>query len=242
MEGAVDTGRKRGIVRALFSSLLPNQSKPIRILRGPFRGAVVVMNPRNSMWKVFGIYEHELNPWLDQVLQCVSRVLDVGANDGYFTFGCAAAFRRLGKTGVIVAFEPEQQHINTLRDSLGKQPIEATQITLLQTLVGGEVRPGVTTFDSVRWETGDPEYRNNTLVKIDVEGAELEVLNGASSWLNPTNYFVIEVHEESFLENIERLFALRGLRLNRVNQRPLPLVGGEMRSKKNWWLVSELHD
>jgi hypothetical protein len=86
----MNTGEKVGIVRALFASLLPNQPKLMRIMRGPFRGAVVVMNPRNSMRKAFGVYEHELNSWLEQVLRRVTRVLDIGANDGYFTFGCAA--------------------------------------------------------------------------------------------------------------------------------------------------------
>ena len=38
----------------------------------------------------------------------VSRVVDVGANDGYFTFGSAAAFRRLAKTGEIIACEPRE--------------------------------------------------------------------------------------------------------------------------------------
>ena len=35
--------------------------------------------------------------------------VDVGANDGYFTFGSAAAFLRLAKTGEIFGFEPEAQ-------------------------------------------------------------------------------------------------------------------------------------
>jgi hypothetical protein len=30
----------------------PNQRKPMRILRGPFRGAVVIMNPRHSLRKL----------------------------------------------------------------------------------------------------------------------------------------------------------------------------------------------
>ena len=212
----------------------------MRILRGPFRGAVIVMNPRNSMRKVLGLYEHELNLWLELALLRVTRVLDVGANDGYFTFGCAAAFRRLGKTSEIIAFEPQQQHMATLRESINKQPIGATRITLLQMLVGGEVRPGITALDAVRWRTGDFESRSHTLVKIDVEGAEMDVLHGASSWLNSTNYFMIEVHEKSFLEGITRLFESRGLRLTKIDQQGLPLLGREMRAVTNWWLVSPL--
>jgi hypothetical protein len=80
---------------------------------------------------------------------------------------------------------------------------------------------------------GNSESRTHTLVKVDVEGAELEVLDGASSWLNPTNYFLVEIHEESFLARMVQLFAAHGLR-------SLPLLGREMRSEKNWWLVSEL--
>jgi hypothetical protein len=213
----------------------------MRILRGPLRGAVIVLNPRNSLRKIFGVYEHELNPWMKTVLPRVTGVLDVGAYDGYFTFGCAAAFRRLRKEGEIIAFEPQQQNIDMLRESASRQPIGVTTITISQTLVGGQEGPGITTLDAVRWRVGDPKNRAHTLVKIDVEGAEQEVLNGASSWLNPTNYFVIEVHAEHFLESIPRLFAARGLSLTRVDQRPLPLLGREMRGERNWWLVSDLN-
>ena len=102
----------------LLKLLLPKRPMPTRIWRGPFRGACIVMNPRDSLRKILGVYEHELNPWLEQALRRVTRVLDVGANDGYFTFGCAAAFQRLGKAGEIVAFEPQDQHILKLRESL----------------------------------------------------------------------------------------------------------------------------
>ena len=58
--------------------LLPNRPIPTRIWRGPFRGASIVMNPRHSMRKIFGLYEHELNAWLEQALRKVTRVLDIG--------------------------------------------------------------------------------------------------------------------------------------------------------------------
>jgi hypothetical protein len=75
--------------------LIPGRSMSTRILCGPFRGATICMNPRDNLRKIFGLYEHELNDWLTCVLQRLDTVLVVGANDCYFTFGCAAAFRRL---------------------------------------------------------------------------------------------------------------------------------------------------
>src|SRR3979411_557142 len=136
---------------ALQKSILPDRSQSTRILCGPFRGAVIVLNPRNSLRKIFGLYEHELNPWLKKVLPRVTRVLDVGANDGYFTFGCAAAFRRLGKTGEIIAFEPQARHVAILRESVAAQMETPARVEIVQAFVGKALKPGMTTLDAVRW-------------------------------------------------------------------------------------------
>lgn len=207
---------------------------PLRIWRGPLRGGRAVMNPRNSLRKVLGLYEHELNDWLESVLRLTNRVIDVGANDGYFTFGCAAAFRRLGKKGEIVAFEPEIEHFQTLSRSLQSQPQGLVAFALLHSFVGASDGAGSMTLDNL------PNDRHDTLIKIDVEGAEEEVLAGASSWLRSGNYFLIEVHKPEFLSSIPRLFASHGLVLDQINQRPLKLIGRELRDEQNWWLVSRL--
>lgn len=219
----------------VFKSFLPNQPVPTRVWRGPFRGARIVMNPRNSMRKIFGLYEHELNEWLEQALRRVNRVLDVGANDGYFTFGCAAAFRRMSKTGEIIGFEPQERHVNTLRESIAAQGQIDVSVNIVHALVGREVFGGTTTLDAT--PTMD---RMNTLVKIDVEGAEVDVIKGARLWLHPSNLFVIEVHKKSFLDQLRQMFAEHNLNLLQINQRPLPLLGRETRDEQNWWLVTDL--
>jgi hypothetical protein len=220
--------------------LLPDRPVPLRILRGPFRGARLVMNPRHSCRKILGLYERELNQWLQAVLLRVSRAVDVGANDGYFTFGCAAAFRRLGKRGEIVAFEPEERHFRALQRSVDEQPDATVRFTLIQSTVGAGVKSEMATLDTVRWTMGDPADRTNTLIKIDVEGAEEAVLAGASSWLNASNLFLIEVHRRAYLQSISQLFAAQGLKLERVDQRPLRVIGFEKRDEENWWLVSRV--
>ena len=149
------------------------------------------MNPRSSMRKILGLYEHELNSWLNAVLPKVKRIVDVGANDGYFTLGCAAAFRRLGIDGEIMGVEPQDQHMETLKASVNG----AGRITLVQALVGRDEAPGMMTLDNVRWTLGAADARSGALIKIDVEGAEIDVLAGAGSWMTPGNYFMIEVHE-----------------------------------------------
>ena len=96
-------------MRSLLSSakrILPDRAIHLPVLRGPLRGGSFFARPRVSVRKVLGLYEHELNPWLDRALARADLVLDVGANDGYFTFGCAAALRRHSRPVKILAFEP----------------------------------------------------------------------------------------------------------------------------------------
>ncbi len=223
-----------------LKALLPNRTLPLPILNGPFRGATIYLNPRYSLRKVFGIYEHELNGWLERVLPRVDTVIDVGANDGYFTFGCAAAFRRLGLSAEIIAFEPLPQHFKELKSSLYSQPKDKIQFSLHNCLVGSEVKSGMTTLNAIAHQRNTPKTHENALIKIDVEGAELEVISGASLLLNPTNYFLIEVHDASFLNILTQEFSAHGIKVGQVNQQALPIIGRERRSEFNWWLVSEL--
>ncbi len=72
--------------------VLPSPATTLPIVGGPFRGGSFRGAPRDSIRKVIGVYEHELNPWLSERLARADGLFDVGANDGYFTFGCAAVF------------------------------------------------------------------------------------------------------------------------------------------------------
>jgi hypothetical protein len=89
---------------------LANRPVPTRIWRGRFRGTRIVMKPCDSLRKIFGLDEHELNDWLEQALRRVSCAIDLGANDRYSTFGHAAALRRLGGSGEIIACERRCRH------------------------------------------------------------------------------------------------------------------------------------
>ena len=215
--------------------LLPDREMPMRVWRGPFRGATVVMNPQASLRKAFGLYEHELNAWLECALPRVRRVIDVGANDGYFTFGCAAAFRRRGMAAEIIAFEPQPQHVVALRAAADGRQRDGVRIEIVPAMVGRDVGASMTTLDAI-----DASDRDNSLIKIDVEGAELDVIAGAASWMRPSNLFVIEVHRQPYLAALQQTFVARGLTLRQIDQQPLPLLGRDVRDLDNWWLVSNL--
>ena len=224
-----------------LKSLIPAREKAVPILWGPFRGARIQMVPRDNLRKMLGLYEHELNDWLEAVLPRVRTVLDVGANNGYFTFGCAAAFRRLKKPARIIAFEPEESFCELMRASAQAQTDDAIDISIRQSLVGKERAKNVETLDAVAAEEADLLARP-ALIKIDVEGAEIDVIAGASRWLTPQNYFLVEVHRREYLPRLQEHFAGAGLRLEQRDQRPLPFLGREARREENWWLVTPIPD
>lgn len=226
----------------LKNAVLPNRPISVPILRGPFRGAKLHTSLRDNLRKVFGLYEHELNDWLETVLPRVERVIDVGANDGYFTLGCAAAFRRLERRAQIFAFEPQAECCDKLQQSTRAKAARSGVVTFVveQTLVGRSDGDGILTLDAAARRADLALEPRNALVKIDVEGAEIDVIEGASLWLNDTNFFVIEVHRHEYLEPLKARFAAAGLTLEQRDMRPLPIIGGEFRPEQTWFLVSAL--
>ncbi|MDT4328985.1 FkbM family methyltransferase [Methylomonas sp. MED-D] len=131
-------------------------------------------------------------------------VVDIGANFGMYTLGAA---KRLGDAGRVYAFEPDERSMSLLKENLQLNALEE-RVTRIGACVGsydGEVKfyaaanpsfSGI--FDTNRSETAEilnlPIRRLDSVmrehgvdridkVKIDVEGAEYEVLDGASETL-----------------------------------------------------------
>ena len=219
----------------LFRRLLPNRPVPCRILRGPFRGARVRLNPRSSLRKILGLYEHELNGFIAAVLPKVDTLYDVGANDGYFALGCAAWFARHGVAGSLFAFDPQEVACKEVDAALAGYRGQGLKAEVIQAFVDDHTADGVITLDEF---VGTDRPVTRAFVKIDVEGAELRVLHGASKLLTADNHFLVELHSRQLLDDVSALFRDRGLPFEIIHQRALPLVGRESRAVNNCWLVT----
>jgi FkbM family methyltransferase len=159
-------------------------------------------------------------------------VVDVGAHIGLYSL---IAAKRVGPSGKVIAIEPDPENFKILKKNIllnQLSSVEALECAVYSTrgklrLFLPELEQGRTIFNTVmqdraRTSTNFLEVEANTLdnilesinitevnwIKIDVEGAELEVLKGAVNTLssNKNIALVVEIHGmEIYMEMIKYL-------------------------------------
>lgn len=163
---------------------------------------------------LYGEFSYHEVDFLKELIEPGNVVIDVGANIGGITIPLA---QKLGPSGYMIAFEPQQYMYYVLCGNIAINNLINTACFLR--LVGdtdGEVKP-VPTFDYEK----EANFGNNfsresenalpvatctidslnlshlNLLKIDVEGSELEVLLGAGKTIQRTRPFVyVEAEKE----------------------------------------------
>src|SRR5258708_1806135 len=187
--------------------LIPHETE-MRILRGPLRGKKWILGAGPSACWV-GTYEVDRIRAFENAVVPGAVVYDVGANVGIYSL---VASLRAGPAGKVYSFEPLDRNLrylhlhialNNMRNCLvveeavcnreGRLPFSAAAWTsnMGRLSTEGEILVPSTTLDSCVY--GQKGFRPPNVVKIDVEGAELEVLKGASRTL-------AEFHPTIFLE------------------------------------------
>lgn len=161
------------------------------------------------------IYEPNLN-YLQAMISPGSTVIDVGANIGFMSIQFS---NWVTTNGLVIAIEPEPNNVCTLN-----QIIQAKKITNLKVINGAaaerdgnlflEVNP-MNPADHRLSETGlqvkaftidgllkQITHTHISLIKIDVQGAEPRVLEGASATINQHHPLIlIEIDDEALLSS-----------------------------------------
>ncbi|MEY2513941.1 MAG: hypothetical protein QOJ89_1299 [bacterium] len=182
-------------------------------------------------------------------------VVDVGANVGVFSLWAA---RRLGAQQ-IVALEPSPAMAQELRANIARNDVRG--VSVLQTAVGGRRRDAVlyrrgpearntlycddlygSTFSpahTVRVVTLDDVFDLHEisccdLLKLDCEGAEYEILYGASAQtLGRVRHLVLECHEglnANGPDELESFLREHGFAVTRFA--PLDIEGGHLHAER----------
>jgi FkbM family methyltransferase len=183
----------------------------------PFAGGLIYLDVDESpamRQRVDGRYERKKVAALQRLLEPGMTFVDAGSNKGDFAL---IAARVMNDQGRVLAFEPAPENCRWIAASVelnGYRCITLFELALSDTdgrvpLYIGEwsgwhslrrrpkaqksIEVEARTLDSVLAETGDPHV---DVLKIDVEGAELDLLRGAERTLGDRRLFavLVEVH------------------------------------------------
>lgn len=185
----------------------------VPILQGRLKGKKWIVGSGNhGCW--IGSYEYEKQTVFSRIIEEGGVLYDIGAHVGFYTL---LASEIVGPKGKVFAFEPLPKNINYLKEHLRLN--HCKNVTVVEAAVAG--RSGMAFFENgansymgrlsaqsrlevrmislddlvARGEILPPDY-----VKIDVEGAELQVLYGGKLLIakyHPTIFLAthgIEVH------------------------------------------------
>ena len=166
------------------------------ILQGKLRGFKWIVGSSNhGCW--LGSYEHHKRKAFERMVTTGSVVFDIGANVGFYTLLAAVL---VGSKGMVFAFEPVPLNLYYLKEHLRINGIR--WVSVIESAVAN--CPGVAHFAAgptpsmghlaadgsfiVNTVSLDQMFRTGKLpppdcIKIDVEGAEEDVLLGAKSLL-----------------------------------------------------------
>lgn len=195
---------------------------------------IILPAKRDLLWTAIEIFQDEV---YDGVLspQAGDSVIDVGANIGLFT---VKASSKVGSGGLVIAIEPEPKNLSYLRLNTGElnnvkvlEKVALGREGTIDLFISGEmgchslIKTPHTTLQKIKVEGDTLDNIVSGLglakidfIKIDVEGAELEVLKGAEEILRRGTKLSIAAYHTlqdgtAEFEIIKRFLIARGYKI-----------------------------
>jgi FkbM family methyltransferase len=187
--------RATGVLPRAGADALPR----VRVLLGPLRGTLLTMPAAERLAYAIGTYERHVVRAVREHVRPGAVAFDIGANAGYIALVMA---KGAGPGGRVFAFDPDPRSCRALEANAGR--LRTGNLSVVPAAVGsapGHVRLATfaytlvsqmetattaadavfvevdrTTIDSFVYDEGHPPP---AVIKIDVEGAEEHVIQGA---------------------------------------------------------------
>lgn len=190
-------------------------------------GVAICLDPSDRVHSpafAMGCHEPEVTELFRRLLRKGMTVVDAGAHWGWYA--CLAA-RIVGKTGRVLAFEPEPQNFSLLSKSVQVNEFKNVfsfnealgdrdgTITLsmglenlgshstVRMLDGRSINVSITRLDNKLSQLGIDKV---DLLKVDVEGGEPEVILGCGEYLSGIPNIIIEYNPITWGANKQSLF------------------------------------
>lgn len=220
-----------GMLSAIKNLLVPAGSAVRTVQFGLLKGMKMNLDLSRHTQLYLGLYEAEVTPWIQRFSRGIDTFVDVGAADGILTLYA------LARTDArqVLAFEPRSKARATLLNNMRLNGLSEAPLRLSDKMIGVNDSATETHLDALLSHIGQP-----CLVKIDVEGAEAHVLEGAPKLLQtPRVRWIIETHAKTLEQTCRSMLRRAGLHTEVVDnawwrtllpeKRPIP---------HNRWIVA----
>jgi len=218
----------------LATKILYRNGKIVTLRRGPAAGYRWRHYRCFQPWMAMGLYEPHVAKLISEQLKPGDVFYDIGANAGYFTLVGAKA---VGAQGTVIAFDPhpfnvktvrEQVALNKLDDTCRVEPLaiagEEGTLKFVVTEVNANAHledlkaPHLTNEGQVievramRLDDYIASHPRPTLIKMDIEGAEVAAMNGARALLAGSHppTCLISTHSAELDRQVKEIFRQYG--------------------------------
>jgi FkbM family methyltransferase len=193
----------------------------VPVLGGINRGMRWITGAGTTSGCWLGSYEEDHAPALRQVVRPAMVAYDLGANAGFYTL---ALSRLVGASGRVFSFEPDARNAYLLRRHIDLNGLQ--NVTVVQAAISNSTRlvpfsgwqvvqkstylvPSVSLDEFIAAGNPAPDF-----VKMDIEGAEVEALEGAGSLLSKvrTNW-LMATHSKELTASCKATLVQSGYRL-----------------------------
>lgn len=184
--------------RLIKSAFGAGSKRPHRIWTGAFRGLTLHLDASNSMQVILGFYERETYRYLRKLSTGIGTAIDIGAAQGEYSI----FFLKTARAQSVLAFEPHPENRETFQENLKSNDLDSDErLKIIRKYLGRREETDWTTLDSFTAGLCEPVF-----IKMDVDGAEVEVLWGAKKLLGLRRVrLLIETHSAELEDQCVRI-------------------------------------
>jgi precorrin-6B methylase 2 len=211
----------------------PPGERPRTVHRGLLKGLRFNIDTASRSMRLMGLDERELTADIKRLASRAVSALDIGANDGWYTIYFASC------PGIqkVWAFEPQTDVVRRLQDNLSLNgPNFVGKVACVNKLVGNRNDESWCSIDEIA-----PDLPQPAILKIDVEGGEMDVFRGAAKTLSKDGCMVVlETHSAELEVQCQKFLNELGYKTRIVKNGWYRLFVPESRHiEHNRWMIAE---
>ncbi len=220
------------LVSNLKNVIVSPERKPRKILAGPFRDIVMGLSLRSQTQVYLGLFEKEIHPWLNRLSKGIATAIDIGAAHGEYTL----YFLTKTKATKVFAVEPDVSLFPYLHENLRLNGLDQSQRLEISTKFLGVSD----TEQEIRLDSLANSLHAPCFIKMDVDGAEEQILKGAKTINALTDVrWLIETHSNELESLCEGILTVAGFQTRIIPNAAWRVFVPEQRPiEHNRWLAA----